>query len=91
MKTLVKKELQEDIDTYGNERRSPIVQREAAQAISEADLIPSEPITVVLSERGWVRAGKGLEVDPLALNYKAGDSFQSYARGRTNRTAMFID
>lgn len=91
MKTLVKKELQEDIDTYGDERRSPIIQREAAQAISEADLIPSEPITVVLSERGWVRAGKGLEVDPLALNYKAGDSFQSYARGRTNRTAMFLD
>lgn len=91
MKTLVKKELQEDIDTYGDERRSPIIQRDAAQAISEADLIPSEPITVVLSERGWVRAGKGLEVDPLALNYKAGDSFQSYARGRTNRTAMFLD
>ncbi len=91
MKTLVKKELQEDIDTYGDERRSPIVQRDAAQAISEADLIPSEPITVVLSERGWVRAGKGLEVDPLALNYKAGDSYQSAARGRTNRSAMFLD
>ena len=91
MKTLVKKELKEDIDTYGDERRSPIVQREAAQAISEADLIPSEPITVVLSERGWVRAGKGLDVDPLALNYKAGDSFQSAARGRTNRNAMFLD
>ena len=91
MKTLVKKELQEDIDTYGDERRSPIIQRDAAQAISEADLIPSEPITVVLSERGWVRAGKGFEVDPLALNYKAGDSYQSSARGRTNGTAMFLD
>lgn len=91
MKTLVKKELQEDIDTYGDERRSPLVQREAAQAISEADLIPSEPITVVLSERGWVRAGKGLELDPLALNYKAGDSFQGAARGRSNRNAMFLD
>ncbi|MGQ7843617.1 DNA topoisomerase IV subunit A [Granulosicoccus sp. 3-233] len=91
MKTLVKKELQEDIDTYGDERRSPLVQREAAQAISEADLIPSEPITVVLSERGWVRAGKGMELDPLALNYKAGDSFQSAARGRSNRNAMFLD
>ncbi len=91
MKTLVKKELQEDIDLYGDDRRSPIVQREAAQAISEADLIPSEPITVILSERGWVRAGKGLDVDPLALNYKAGDSYQSAARGRTNRTAMFLD
>jgi len=91
MKTLVKKELQEDIDLYGDERRSPIVQREAAQAISEADLIPSEPITVILSERGWVRAGKGLDVDPLSLNYKAGDSYQSSAKGRTNRTAMFLD
>lgn len=91
MKTLVKKELAEDIETYGDERRSPIVQREAAQAISEADLIPSEPVTVVLSERGWVRAGKGLDLDPLALNYKAGDSFQSAARGRSNRNAMFLD
>lgn len=91
MKTLIKKELQEDIDAYGDERRSPIVQRDAAQAISEADLIPSEPITVVLSERGWVRAGKGFDVDPLALNYKAGDSYQSSARGRTNRNAMFLD
>ena len=91
MKTLVKKELQEDIDTYGDDRRSPIVQRDAAQAISEADLIPSEPITVVLSERGWVRAGKGFEVDPMALNYKAGDNYQSSARGRTNRNAMFLD
>jgi len=91
MKTLVKKELQDDIDTYGDERRSPIVQREAAQAISEAELIPSEPVTVVLSERGWVRAGKGLDVDPLALNYKAGDSYQSSARGRSNRAAMFLD
>jgi len=91
MKTLVKKELQEDIVTYGDDRRSPLVQRDAAQAISEADLIPSEPITVVLSERGWVRAGKGFDVDPLALNYKAGDSYQSSARGRTNRSAMFLD
>ena len=91
MKTLVKKELQEDIDTYGDDRRSPIVQRDAAQAISEADLIPSEPITVVLSERGWVRAGKGFDVDPMALNYKAGDHYQSSARGRTNRNAMFLD
>ncbi len=91
MKTLVKNELKEDIETYGDERRSAIVAREAAQAISEADLIPSEAITVVLSERGWVRAGKGLDVDPVTLNYKAGDAFQSAARGRTNGTAMFLD
>jgi len=91
MKTLIKKELQEDIDTYGDPRRSPIVEARAAQAISEAELIPSEPITVVLSQRGWVRAGKGLDVDPLALNYKAGDGFQSAAKGRTNGTALFLD
>ena len=91
MKTLIKKELQADIDLYGDERRSPIVERHAAQAIAESELVPSEPITVVLSQRGWVRAGKGLEVDPLALNYKAGDEFQSAARGRSNGTALFLD
>jgi len=91
MKTLIKKELQEDIETYGDERRSPIVQRDAAQAISEAELIPSEPVTVVLSQRGWVRAGKGHDVDPKTLNYKAGDEYQSSALGRTNGTSMFLD
>lgn len=91
MKTLIKKELKEDIETYGDDRRSPIVQRDAAQAISEAELIPSEPITVVLSQRGWVRAGKGHEVDPLSLNYKTGDEYQSSARGRSNGAAMFLD
>lgn len=91
MKTLVKKELKEDIETYGDERRSPIVQRDAAQAMAEADLVPSEPITVVLSERGWVRAAKGTDVDPRSLNYKAGDDFQSAAQGRTNGQAMFLD
>lgn len=91
MKTLVKKELKEDIELYGDARRSPIIEKNAATAMSEADLIPSEPITVVLSERGWVRAGKGHEVDPLALNYKAGDGYQSAATGRTNGTALFLD
>lgn len=91
MKTLVKKELKEDIELYGDERRSPIIEKNAATAMAEADLIPSEPITVVLSERGWVRAGKGHEVDPLALNYKAGDAYQSSAIGRTNGTALFLD
>ena len=91
MKTLVKKELKADIELYGDERRSPIVTRDAAQAISEAELVPSEPITVVLSERGWVRAGKGHEVDATALQYKAGDAFRSAARGRTNGTALFLD
>jgi len=91
MKTLVKKELKEDIELYGDERRSPIIEKVAATAMSESELIPSEPITVVLSERGWVRAGKGHEVDPLSLNYKAGDAYQSSATGRTNGTALFLD
>ncbi len=91
MKTLVKKELKEDIETYGDERRSPIVARAAAQAIAASDLMPSEPVTVILSERGWVRAAKGFDVDPSALHYKAGDGFQSSAQGRTNGTAMFLD
>lgn len=91
MKTLVKKELKEDIELYGDDRRSPIIEKHAATAMSESELIPSEPITVVLSERGWVRAGKGHDVDPLALNYKAGDAYQSAATGRTNGTALFLD
>jgi len=91
MKTLVKKELKEDIELYGDDRRSPIIEKDAATAMSESELIPSEPITVVLSERGWVRAGKGHEVDPLSLNYKAGDAYQSSAIGRTNGTALFLD
>lgn len=91
MKTLIKRELKEDIETYGDDRRSPVVYREAAQAISEAELIPSEPVTIVLSQRGWVRAAKGHDVDPLGLNYKSGDQYQSSAKGRSNGQAMFLD
>ncbi len=91
MKTLVKKELREDAKTYGDDRRSPIVARVAAHAMNESDLIPSEPVTVILSKRGWIRAGKGHEVDASTLNYKSGDEFQSYARGRSNNNAMFLD
>ncbi len=91
MKTLVKKELLEDAETYGDDRRSPIVARDAAQAMNASDLIPNEPVTVVLSEKGWVRAAKGHEVDPQSLNYKSGDAFQDSARGRSNQSAMFLD
>ncbi len=91
MKTLVKKELQEDAETYGDDRRSPVVARDAAQAMNASDLIPNEPVTVVLSEKGWVRSAKGHEVDPQSLNYKSGDSFQDSARGRSNQSAMFLD
>ena len=91
LKTLIRNELQEDVDAHGDPRRSPIVERATAVAISDSELMPSEPITVVLSERGWVRAGKGHDVDPRALQYKAGDGFMSAATGRTNDTALFLD
>ncbi len=91
MKTLIKKEILEDAETYGDDRRSPIVSRAAAKAMDESDLMPSEALTVVLSAKGWVRAGRGHELDPEGLNYKSGDEFQSAARGKSNQMAVFID
>lgn len=91
MKTLVKNELQADVAQYGDSRRSPIVQRRAAQVISDTDLTPSEPVTVVLSQRGWVRSAKGHEVDPRSLNYKSGDGYQDSAVGKSNQSALFLD
>ncbi len=91
LKTLVKKELLEDAEQYGDERRSQLTEREAAQALKEEDLVPSEPCTVVLSKSGWVRAAKGHEIDAATINYKAGDEFQHAARGRSNQQAIFLD
>ncbi len=91
LKSLIHKELAEDAEKYGDARRSPIVERAPAQAIDETALIPSEPVTVVLSEKGWVRAAKGHEIDPRSLSYKAGDAFLQAAPGRSNQQAVFID
>ncbi|MGD8497547.1 MAG: DNA topoisomerase IV subunit A [Chromatiales bacterium] len=91
LRTLVKKEILEAAEEFGDERRSPIVERAAAQALNEAELIPTEPITVVLSEKGWARAAKGHDIDPRSLSYKAGDGFQGAAQGRTNQLAIFLD
>lgn len=91
LKTLVRKELIADAEEYGDDRRSPIVAREAAQALDETALISAEPITIVLSEKGWVRAAKGHEVDASGLNYKAGDDFKASACGRSNQLAVFLD
>lgn len=91
LKTLVRDEIRADAEKFGDERRSPIVRREAAQAIAEADLVPSEPITIVLSDKGWVRAAKGHDIDPRDLAFRSGDAFRAAARGRTNQTAVFID
>ncbi|MCX8575502.1 MULTISPECIES: DNA topoisomerase IV subunit A [unclassified Gilliamella] len=91
LNSLIKKELQQDADKYGDERRSPIVERSEAKAITEQELIPSEPVTIVLSEMGWVRAAKGHDIDPTGLSYKAGDSFKAAAKGKSNQPVVFID
>ena len=91
LKTLIKKEILEDADTYGDERRTAIVEREAAQALDETQLVASEPVTVILSQRGYARAAKGHDVDPAALSYKSADGFLASAQGRSNQLAMFID
>jgi len=91
MKTLIKKEIIADAEEYGDDRRSPIVAREAAQALDESALIPSEPVTIVLSEKGWVRAAKGHDIDPTTLNYKAGDAYLSSAKGKSNQQVIFLD
>ena len=91
LKTLMKNELREDAKKYGDERRTLIVEREEARAIKAVELTAAEPVTVVLSTGGWVRAAKGHEVDPTSLNYKAGDGFLSAARGKTTHPAIFID
>ncbi|HET7712412.1 MAG TPA: DNA gyrase C-terminal beta-propeller domain-containing protein, partial [Thermoanaerobaculia bacterium] len=87
----VREELTRDAEVYGDKRRSPIVEREAAKAMDATALIPSEPVTVILSERGWVRAGKGHDLDPTALQYRSGDTFLHAAKGRSNQLAVFID
>ena len=91
LRMLVRDELLEDAERYGDERRSPLVERGAAQALGETDLTPSEPITVVLSERGWVRAAKGHEIEPRSLSYRPGDGYRAMARGRSNQLAVFLD
>ena len=91
MNTLLKKEILEVAEKYGDERRSQIVERGESKALSEKDLVPSEAVTVVVSEKGWARCAKGHDIDAKALNYKAGDSYLCSARGRSNRPAVFID
>lgn len=91
LKTLIKKELQADAETYGDDRRSPLVVRNESRALSEQELVPTEPVTVVLSEKGWVRCAKGHDIDAAGLSYKAGDSFLCAAAGRSNQQSVFID
>ena len=91
LKTLVKKEIIADAKAYGDDRRSPLVVREQAQAIDPNAMIPAEPVTVVLSRQGWIRAAKGHELDPLTLNYKSGDEFQASVHARSNQPVIILD
>ena len=88
---LIRGELLADAEKFGDQRRSSIHLRTPARALDETSILPTEPITVVLSERGWVRSAKGHEIDPASLGYKAGDQFQSAALGRSNQIAIFLD
>ncbi|MDE2137043.1 MAG: DNA topoisomerase IV subunit A [Gammaproteobacteria bacterium] len=91
LKKLIAAEIRADSEKYGDERRTKIIEREAAQAIDATSLIPNEPVTVVLSRGGWVRSAKGHEVDVATLAYKGGDAFQALSRGRSLQSAVFID
>ena len=90
LNTLIKKEIIADAEKYGDDRRSPLVERAEAKAMTERDLLPSEAITVVLSDKGWIRHAKGHDVDPVTLNYKSGDNYLAHARGKSNQPAIFL-
>ncbi|WP_417689925.1 DNA topoisomerase IV subunit A [Pseudidiomarina sp.] len=91
LKTLIRKEILADAEKYGDDRRSPLVEREEAKALSERDLTPAEAVTVVLSQKGWVRAAKGHDVDGSSLAYKSGDSYLASAQGKSNQQVVFLD
>ncbi len=91
LKTLIKSEIKQDAEIYGDERRSALVEREEAQAFKEEELISTEPVTVILSEAGWVRAAKGHDLDPGSLAYKSGDKLKLFVKGKNNQSAVFLD
>ena len=91
LKGLIKDELRADAEKFGDARRSPLVEREAAQALDESALVASEPVTVVLSQKGWARAAKGHDIDAEALNYREGDGLLAAVKARTTQQVAFID
>jgi len=91
LKTLIRKELTADAAAFGDDRMSPLAEREEALALTQLDLMPVEPITVILSRRGWVRSAKGHDIDSAGLSYKSGDGFLAFALGRSNQLAVFLD
>ncbi|EPC01296.1 DNA topoisomerase IV subunit A [Litchfieldella anticariensis FP35 = DSM 16096] len=88
---LIEQEIREAGKEHGDARRSPLVEREGARALSEVELLGADPITVVLSEKGWIRSAKGHEIDPTGLSYKSGDRFHLAARGKTNQPLVLLD
>ena len=91
LKNQVKEEIRADMEKFGDARRSPLEQREESRALDETQLMPTEPVTVILSGKGWVRAAKGHDIDPETLTYRAGDDFRQAAMGRSNQFAVFLD
>ena len=91
LKTLIKKELLAVAESFGDERRSPLVSREEARAFSELELMTADPITVVMSDKGWIRAAKGHDIDPASLSYKSGDGFRIAVHGRSNQPVVILD
>jgi len=91
LKTLIKKELNTLKDAFADKRQSPIVSREEAQAMREEDMLPSEPVTVILSKKGWIRAAKGHDIEGDKLNYRAGDEFLTQTQGKSNESVVLLD
>lgn len=91
LKKLIRTELLELADKFGDKRRSPVVVRKEAQAMKETEILPTEPLTIILSSKGWIRAAKGHDIDPASVSFKAGDEFQSSVMGRSNQTVVFVD
>ncbi|MBG6026197.1 DNA topoisomerase IV subunit A [Proteus mirabilis] len=91
LNTLLKKEIEADAKEFGDDRRSPIRPQEEAKVVNEQDMLPSEPVTIVLSEMGWVRNAKGHDIDPSGMSYRAGDSYHSAVRGMSNQPVLFLD
>ncbi len=91
LKSLIISELKDDAKKFGDDRRSPIVQRAEAAAINETEMLPADPVTVVLSEAGWIRCAKGHEVDAENLNFRAGDQYLSHAQGKSNQRVYVLD
>ncbi|MND56404.1 DNA topoisomerase 4 subunit A [compost metagenome] len=91
LKNLIITELKDDAKKFGDDRRSPIVQRSEAQAINEQDMLPADPVTVVLSEAGWIRSAKGHDIDAENLNFRAGDQYLSHAQGKSNQRVYVLD